>query len=198
MAGKNGYVTEDHEGKRYRVRDKNYGPDEPCIVWGSDLEHEEAHKLKERVVGSEKSTTARIENMDVPLPPNAVTPKGEPLRNEAPAGLRSPLTSYRPPNAADAGRVPGQRQSSVVTPAQLHRDPQIAEVQRRAMAAVQPAAAEAQGRSDNLIALPQHPHPNDALPFAPEVPEGPAIEVPEDIEADIGELLGESDAASIE
>ena len=46
----------------YRVRDKNY-PDKKGTVWGENLSYDDAHKLKEQVCGTGKSTTARIEPM---------------------------------------------------------------------------------------------------------------------------------------
>lgn len=47
----------------YRVRDKDW-----ATIWGENLTQEEAHKLKERVVGSGKSRTARVEPMSVRPP----------------------------------------------------------------------------------------------------------------------------------
>lgn len=49
---------------KYRVRDRN--DDKKGIkgkVWGENLTYLEAHQLKEAVVGSQKSRTARIEPM---------------------------------------------------------------------------------------------------------------------------------------
>lgn len=180
-----------YEGERFRVRDKDHRNGSPVIVWGSDLTREEADRLKERVCGTEKSTTARVESMSEPLPATAVNPKGQPLSNTPPRGLPSPRG------------FAGQRPSSVVTPgAPLHADPKIASVQQKAMAAARAPAAKAQERADNLIALPQHPqhaHPNDQLPFAPEVPEAGPLDLPEGIEGELDELLEgpESDPASM-
>ena len=50
-------------GQRYRVRDKDW-----AMVWDDDLSYDDAVKLRERVVTSRKSTTARVENMDVAPP----------------------------------------------------------------------------------------------------------------------------------
>ena len=55
-------LHEEDEDKRYRVRDRNT-KEGPGKVWGEDLDFETATKLKERVVGSGRSTTARIEDM---------------------------------------------------------------------------------------------------------------------------------------
>jgi hypothetical protein len=174
MALKQRYVEEITEGKLYRVRDKNKGNNTPYIVWGSGLPHDAAHKLKEVVTGQEKSRTARLEEMTIPLTGAPVTPKGEP-HVEAQVTARMLTTPPR---------------SSLVTPTQGHHpDPQLAAVQQRAMAAASVPAQQAQQRADNLIALPQHDHPNDALPFAPEVPEGAPLEVPDGIDGDIDELV---------
>jgi len=53
-------------GMAYRVRDRNEG-DVLGTVWGENLSWEEAHTLKDKVLGSRKSTTARVEPMNVPL-----------------------------------------------------------------------------------------------------------------------------------
>lgn len=50
-------------GKRYRVRDRAW-----ANVWGVDLPFGEANLLKEKVITSGKSTTARVEDMDIPPP----------------------------------------------------------------------------------------------------------------------------------
>lgn len=47
----------------YRVRDKHL-PDKPGRVWGEHLSLADARKLKERVTGSGKSRTARLEPME--------------------------------------------------------------------------------------------------------------------------------------
>jgi hypothetical protein len=64
---KRGYTPEDHEGKLYRVRDKDYGDGNPKI-WGENLAFDAAQKLHQRVTGSRKSRTARIEEMSTALP----------------------------------------------------------------------------------------------------------------------------------
>lgn len=83
---------------RYRVRDGK-GTDEtkPCVVWGEDLTWDEANKLKELVVGQEKSRTARLEPMGT-APPSLVTaatpPNTDPeladVMNRALAAARGP------------------------------------------------------------------------------------------------------------
>lgn len=59
------------EGKLYRVRDKDWGDGDPVRVWGENLAYEDACQLKEKVVGSNKSRTARVEEMSVPAPETA-------------------------------------------------------------------------------------------------------------------------------
>lgn len=63
-----GYQRPDHEGKLYRVRDKDYSDGQPVKIWGENLTYESAHALKERVVGRKQSRTARIEEMSAALP----------------------------------------------------------------------------------------------------------------------------------
>jgi hypothetical protein len=54
-------------GKLYRVRDKHY-EGKPGQVWGDNLSWADACKLKDQVVASGKSRTARAEDMAVPMP----------------------------------------------------------------------------------------------------------------------------------
>ncbi len=56
-------IAEATAGKLYRVRDKDWAE-----LWGENLTHEQATKLKEQVVGSRRSKTARVEDMAVPPP----------------------------------------------------------------------------------------------------------------------------------
>ena len=57
-----GKPTVSTAGKLYRVRDKA-APDGSFTTWGEDLSYTEAWKLKEQVVTSRKSKTARVEEM---------------------------------------------------------------------------------------------------------------------------------------
>lgn len=70
-------------GKLFRVRDK-ITEDTPVKVWGDDLTWDQAIKLKEHVVTSRRSKTARVESMDVPLP-NETSPDTGTEGNEASA-----------------------------------------------------------------------------------------------------------------
>lgn len=54
-------------GMLYRVRDRHEG-DVPGVVWGDNLTWDEATTLKNQVLGSRKSTNARLEPMNVPMP----------------------------------------------------------------------------------------------------------------------------------
>lgn len=160
MAQKTKYVEENTEGL-FRVRDKDYGKGEPVIVWGSCLEYDDAHALKEKIAGREMSQTVRVESMDLPLPPTAVTPKGEKLSNEAPrVSPSSMITSASRPSA----------------------DPQIAAAQKAALAAARATAAAAQQRADSLIMIPGA-RGTDKVELA-------ELEVPDDIDADVDELTG--------
>lgn len=189
---KNGYVEENTEGS-FRVRDKDDRDGSPVIVWGSHLTHAEAHQLKERVCGAEKSTTARIESMDLPLPATAVTPQGQPISNEPPRALPRPRADAYAPS-------PGGRRSSVVTPrGGLDIDPQIAAAQQKAMAAARTHAAQSQQRADNLIALPQHPQnvvADSELAQLEDLGPGDAPEIPDGIEGELDELI-EDPASSL-
>jgi len=51
------------EGRTYRVRDKDW-----VMLWGDGLTYTEALKLKEQVVGSGRSKTARVEDMEIQPP----------------------------------------------------------------------------------------------------------------------------------
>lgn len=174
MAIKNGYVTEDTEDKLYNVRDKDYGDGKPVIVWGQNLPHEAAHLLKERIVGRGKSTTARLVENTHPLPATAVDPKGNPIEdvNE----LAHALT-HKP--------VPA-RPSSVVTANKLHADPQLASVQRAAMAAAKVPATAAQQRAA-MVSIPQHAH-NQAAEAEQPVEQVPEIDLPPGIESELDEM----------
>lgn len=166
MAIKQKYVApEDTEGKLYRVRDKAYEKNQTTyIVWGENLEHEAAVKLQERVTGSERSQTARVEEMTVPLRPGALDYRGRPIE---------PIEAVR-------SRVQGP----------ANPDPVLESIRQKGMTAARGVATAAQERSTNLVSLPSHTPP---APPAMEV-DLPELEVPEGIDGDIDELLGGTDA----
>lgn len=56
-----------HAGKLYRVRDKDTA-EAAGRVWGQNLKHADAVKLKNKVAGERKSRTVRIEEMTTPRP----------------------------------------------------------------------------------------------------------------------------------
>lgn len=64
---------------RYRVRDRNTDKG-PGKVWGENLTHAEAHKLKEKVLGERKSSTARMEPMSTPASVDAASPAKVPAK----------------------------------------------------------------------------------------------------------------------
>lgn len=125
-----GYKPENHDGKTFRVRDKDHGDGKPVTVWGDGLSHADANKLKEIVTGQAKSTTARVEPMDIPSKPNWV-------RN----AVVIPVTTIGKP--ATIGP------NGLITPSTPRvRDPQLAAVHARALAAGRGVAQQAQQRAD--------------------------------------------------
>lgn len=126
-----------HAGKLYRVRDR----DTPAAlghVWGENLPHDQAEKLKNTVTGKRQSRTARIEDMEIPRP-------RDPQRIAAAAKMAA-----RPPVARPVAPKP-----LVVRPQQPHTrvDPQLAAMQSPARAAAAKAAAEANARHAEASAL---------------------------------------------
>lgn len=95
----------------YRVRDGK-GTDEtkPVTVWGENLTWDEAHALKEQVVGSEKSRTARLEPMGV-APPSLVTAATPPNPDPELADVMArALAAGRGPAMAAQARVDAAQQ----------------------------------------------------------------------------------------
>ena len=64
-------LAEATAGKTYRVRDKDW-----VAVWGTNLSHADAVKLREQVVTSGRSKTARWEDEEIPPPDWYVDPNG--------------------------------------------------------------------------------------------------------------------------
>jgi hypothetical protein len=72
----------------FRVRDK-YEEGKPPKIWGDGLSWEAAHRVKERVTGDGRSTSARVEPMAAPFPlarerPVANLPSGVMTADSAP------------------------------------------------------------------------------------------------------------------
>lgn len=98
-------------GKLFRVRDKiidGY----PVKVWGDSLTWEQATKLKESVVTSGRSKTARVEPMDVALPSETSPDPGtedesEEVESSAPRpnGVAYELVGVEPITVAARGEV---------------------------------------------------------------------------------------------
>lgn len=126
MALKNKYVEENHDGKLFRVRDKNHGKGKEYIVWAENLPYEAAHTLKERICGQEKSKTARIEEMTIPL-------EGTFVIHKSAAHASSLVTSGSAPDP----------------------DPQIQAARKKALAAASGPAQQAQARAGQVIRIPQ-------------------------------------------
>jgi hypothetical protein len=122
-------------GKLYRVRDKDW-----AALHGEDLTWDDAHKLKEKLVGSRQSTTARVEDMDIP-PPDWF------LEAEAAA-------------AADISAAPSADEQQEAEEA----DPELEAMRAPALAAARAAAQSAQARADararpRIVAPPPAPPP---------------------------------------
>ncbi len=158
-------------GRLYRVRDKDW-----AWVWGENLPWADADKLKEQVVTSRKSTTARVEDMEVPAPDWYVAPElpaTEPSGSTWYAGVDvvvpAPGSSFElvsgDPQAIPAPgvvtRIPAGHELLVngaqrTVPAMVAQgdvvqarplDPYLVRVQASALAQVRPVAAAAQSRS---------------------------------------------------
>src|SRR4029077_10666599 len=114
------------QGLLYRVRDRDW-----AVLWGENLSWEDAKKLCAKVIGSQKSKTARVEAMDM-LPPPELEKQVAHSRAEAEA----------------AGRVlPSLK---VMKPSAPKHDAHLAAMQAPALAAAGAAAAEAQKRRDQF------------------------------------------------
>lgn len=136
-----GYKPENHNGKLFRVRDKDHGDGKPVTIWGDELDHSDANKLKELVVGQGKSTTARVEPMEMPAKPNWV--KNAVVVLPATPTLGMPTTTG-PKTVGPNGLVTPTTKPS--------RDPQLAAVHARALAAGAGPARAAQQRADAAAA----------------------------------------------
>lgn len=124
-----GALPTDTDGKLYRVRDKDFGDGQPVIVWAENLTYEEAHALKEKVVGGGKSDTARAEDMTIP-PPATATRASAVITAPAPRPTRTPA-----------------RSAVVTAQSAKHPDPAIQAAREKAMAAARPIAQQAQSRA---------------------------------------------------
>jgi hypothetical protein len=109
-------------GKLYRVRDRAE-PDGSYNLWGENLTHEAAMKLKDQVVGARRSRTAKIEEMlpDELAEGHAVVLGQNPLNTPPPApppiAQRSPSRPPATPRPEMFSGSVGEGQGSVsVTP----------------------------------------------------------------------------------
>ena len=86
-------------GRRYRVRDKHI--DEiPGVIWGEDLDWATANRLKEEVVTARRSKTARVEDMEVPMPGDQA-----PVSSPPPSGSAFELEGAEPQTIPSKGVV---------------------------------------------------------------------------------------------
>lgn len=162
-------------GKLFRVRDK-VDAQGSAIIWGEDLSHAEAQKLKEAVVGSRRSKTARIEEMPVIVDSTSSSSVGLPdggtialgdteSRGPAPGegdgmGDDAHKWSVAFLAAATARGIRLSREDETFVaewftraihsrpPAAIPTDPVLAEVRQKALAKVAPIARQAQVRHD--------------------------------------------------
>lgn len=99
-------------GKLYRVRDKDW-----AAVWGENLTWTDANQLKNQVVGSRRSTTARVEDMAI-SPPDWYVAQNDALPVADLMSLAAEI--FRPQGSTDPAAIwPGaQRQpdGTVVVP----------------------------------------------------------------------------------
>ena len=176
MAIKQHYVEENHEGKLYRVRDKDHGDGSPTIIWGAGLTYEAAHALKERVCGRELSRDARIEDEEKPMPTNPVDADG---KRFAGAGDFDPRVGSmgRIIESVATGALIASGASSLVT-APKHPHPDISTMQAQVLAGLSGVTAEAQQRAATAEARQATIQEAEA-----------ALEVGEDVEGDIDALI---------
>lgn len=117
-----GYQAPDTEGKLYRVRDKDYGDGSPVTVWGENLTYEAARLLKERVCGTKKSRTARVEDMEVSIP--SADPVLETVRQKALAAGRVAASAAQQRADQAAARRKHEAQAAS-TPKPLRPPPKV-------------------------------------------------------------------------
>jgi hypothetical protein len=94
-------------GRLYRVRDKHL-EDVPGTVWGDNLSWDDASKLKDLVVAQRKSKTARVEDMEVPMPADEPTEDLAILENVSEQGETSRAVRSRVIDPAITAAQAGQ------------------------------------------------------------------------------------------
>lgn len=207
-------------GKIYRVRDRDTGDGNPK-VWGEDLTWDDANKLKEQVVGSRRSKTARVEEMPVfeqDLEQDLSDAEDASTSTTTATGIRETLVRLFPgePDIIDffAEHVADprclwllgyiERQGREPTPFNAPAaDPQLEVARQRAVAAARPTAQAAQARADRTVTVGKpfvraQPPPSDP-PKPPPSPlsdeladlEDGPAELPEMPAGEVSDLLSE-------
>jgi hypothetical protein len=131
-------------GASYRVRDKDYAE-----LWGENLSWVDANKLKQRVVNSRKSMTARVEAEDI-----APATHLEKAAYEARLRLHGTGHAAAAPVIANSPRARGTTSPPI--------DGQLRAIQGGAHAAAAGAAADAQKRADEKAAAGKRKAERDA------------------------------------
>ena len=209
-------------GKLYRVRDRNTAKAKGT-VWGENLTHDAAVKLKERVVAMRKSKTARVEEMDAPMvddpgPRTAVVfraggddwgfydqdeAKVRPLNEVAVGPVASRDLAHDAARAAGyTSIIDGVVPAFVVSPPTPsvvmaeESDPQLAALRAQALATSRQTAAAAADRHKS-VAMSDPPKPPPS-PLTDEVVDDlPDAGVDDNLDsADISDLLGGVGSAS--
>lgn len=119
-------VEEETVGQLYRVRDRDWE-----VLWAENLSYDEAHKLKEKIAGSNRSRTVRLENMSIPPPESHESHPSHP--------------QYRAPAPVASGKA---------GPA----DPQLEAARLQALRAASTTAADAQKRHQLAAARDRSSH----------------------------------------
>ncbi len=191
-------------GKLYRVRDRDW-----AAVWGQDLSWEAATKLKDQVVASGKTRTARVEDMAIPPPAEYLEYLAQAQAQEAAEDAAEEISWSHGDSRGDADGImeraavrqhqdPDER--DVV---QTSSDPELARAAAAAISAVRPIVTASQAASqaapayrDKTVTAARRPVQQPPLP--PPSPLKVATELdgdllPEDAltDADLPDLAGD-------
>lgn len=137
-------ISEVTAGHRYRVRDKDW-----VRVWAQDLSYAEAEHVLSDVTGSQRSRTARIEDMTVGPTPQ-MTPAERTETGEEVYVVDAGTPKAPAPRAPKPTPRPIPVRQATATFGHAANDPQLASLQAGARNAAQVAAIAAQKRRDDL------------------------------------------------
>lgn len=182
-----GKAVESTHGKLYRVRDRDPG-DGNFTIWGEDLTHAEAMKLKDTVVAARKSKTARVEEMPETSPDAPVV-----LNPEA-VGAPDQTPIVQLPGALVDTMVASGQVTVMPTPTPFNApstDPTLEAARQAAIKAAAPVAKAAQAKHDHKKIVMKDPPKPPPSPLTDELladmPDGPA-ELPPEQELDAGDV----------